>query len=272
MQGFANGDNLAQAWADLSSENKTLLLATIMGFQPNTMPAPAQMQQMMQQMMMGMGGMGMSLGGGGGAGAAAGMQQMAAAAAAAGMSPAQMAQQMAAQAGGGGGGMMMRPGMMTPQQQQMQAFGAAQGQGQGQGYGGPSMPMPGMAAGTPMHHPTAAAMMAHGGGGAQSPMMMMTNANGHAAAAGENGYNDEIKCAFASRFLFFFFLGAHPVIGTQSKESWLTLTDPTRPDPTPDSPIAESGAGTPARFPAGAEDDFQSGDVAGFVPVRDGNL
>ncbi|KWU43534.1 Fip1-domain-containing protein, partial [Rhodotorula sp. JG-1b] len=198
--GFANGDNLAQAWADLSSENKSLLLATIMGFQPHTMPAPAQMQQMMQQMM---GGMGMGMGGGAaGAGMNPAMMQQMAAAAAAGMNPAhmaQMAQQMAAQAQAQqqGGAGMMRPGMMTPQQ--MQALGgAAQGQGQvqggyGGGGGGPSMPM-GMA-GTPMHHP--AVMMGGGGGGAQSPMMMMANANGHGAAGGENGFsnsnNDEIK-------------------------------------------------------------------------------
>lgn len=213
VQGFANGDNLAQAWADLSSENKTLLLATIMGFQPHTMPAPAQMQQMMQQMM---GGMAMGVMGAGPAGMnPAMMQQMAAAAAAAsGMNPAQMAQQMAAQAqqqgGGGGAGMMMRPppGMMTPQQQMQQAFGGA---AQGPGYGGgPSMPMPGMA-GTPMHHPAAAAAIM--GSGPQSPMTMMmaANANGHGAPAGgggENGFNnnDEIKCASGWLSFFCFFL------------------------------------------------------------------
>ncbi|GAA6057823.1 hypothetical protein JCM3770_004293 [Rhodotorula araucariae] len=56
--GFATG-NIQQAWADLTAEQKQLLMGTIMGFQPGSMPAPAQMAQMAQMGMMAaqMGGM-----------------------------------------------------------------------------------------------------------------------------------------------------------------------------------------------------------------------
>ncbi|BGP46569.1 Cleavage polyadenylation factor subunit fip1 [Rhodotorula kratochvilovae] len=115
--GFATG-NIQQAWADLTAEQKQLLMGTIMGFQPGSMPAPAQMAQMAQMGMMAaqMGGMppGAVAGGMHGHG---GM----------GMSP------MAAAAMGmqGMGGMHMN-GMTPAQAQAMAARNMAQAQAQQQ--------------------------------------------------------------------------------------------------------------------------------------------
>ncbi|GAA6028077.1 hypothetical protein JCM8097_001860 [Rhodosporidiobolus ruineniae] len=94
--GFASG-NVAQAWADLSAEHKTLLMATIMGFQPSSMPPPQQLAQMMQMSFLAQAAQ---------AGGAGGMQGMQ------GMPPAMQAAMM-----GGHPGQMQA--MQAQQQQQM---------------------------------------------------------------------------------------------------------------------------------------------------------